>query len=104
MAGLSDFLAALRRVDRLLDLEEKQAKAIANLQDQINDLALRVTRLETRDEVVIARAEAAAGMAAMHAATSALSDISRRLGRIEERTERHTLPSSVKSRRLPKPD
>lgn len=102
MPSVSDLWALLKKVDRLLELEEKQAKAIAGLQDQINDLTTRVTKLETRDEVLIARAEAAAGMAAMGAATASMSDISRRVGALEERTAPVILPSPTRSKRLPK--
>jgi hypothetical protein len=81
VASIGDLWSLVKKVDRLLDLEEKQSKAIAGLQDQVNDLNARVTRLETREEIVVVEAKGAAGVAAM----GAMSDISRRVGALEER-------------------
>jgi hypothetical protein len=91
----------LRKLEALLDLEDKHGRAIAGLQDQIDTLADRVTRLETRDEVLIAKAEAAAGMTAMGAATAAMSDLSRRVGGLETRAQIADAPEATQ--RLPKP-
>ncbi len=68
-----------KKVDRLLELEEKHGKAIVGLQDQIDALSIRVVKLETREEVLMERAKAAAGMGAM----AAMADVARRVGALE---------------------
>ena len=61
-------------------LIEAQAKEIATLKE-------RVTRLEAREEVLVAEARGAAAAAASGAASQHTSDLSRRLGILEERTQ-----------------
>ena len=83
---MMDAWAVAKKLDRLLELEERQGKAIASLQDQIDTLAQRMIRIESREEIVVAKAEAAAGMAAMGAATLSMADLARRIGGLEERS------------------
>jgi hypothetical protein len=74
-----------RRVESLFDTQAKQSEALADLQTQMIGLADRVTRLEAREEIVIAEAKGAASVAAMGAATAAMADLARRIGGLEER-------------------
>ena len=86
--GVSDFLNLLRSVDRLLTLEAKHGKAIETLAAEVEKLKDRVTSLEAREEVIIVEAKAAASGAATQVAIASVSDIARRIGRLEERSER----------------
>lgn len=89
--ALSDLLKALRAVDQLLALDEKYRKAFEKLTADIDGLKERVTRLETREEIVVEKAKAAAGVAATQVAITSVSDIARRVGRLEERNEQKRL-------------
>ncbi|HEY1930394.1 MAG TPA: hypothetical protein VGG99_00125 [Acetobacteraceae bacterium] len=53
MAWLGELLAALRRFDRLMQIEQKHGQ-------KIDELDERQRRAEAREEILIARAEAAA--------------------------------------------
>ena len=79
MTSIGDAWAIIKKVDRLLDLEEKQSKAIAGLQDQLDALTDRVTRLEAREDIVVAEAKGAAGVAA----AGAMAELARRIGVLE---------------------
>lgn len=83
--GVGDFVNLLRSVDRLLTLEAKHGRAIEKLEAEITALKDRVTRLEIRGEIVIVEARAAAGTAAMQVASASISDVARRIGRLEGR-------------------
>lgn len=87
-----------RKLDALLQLEAKQGEAIRQIRDELALLKDRVTRLETRDEVLIARAEGAAATAAAMAASGALTDMARRIGAMEERTRMLALAPPEKKR------
>jgi len=93
--GVGGFLELLRSVDRLLSLEAKHGRAIERLALEIDTLKDRLTRLETREDVLVAEARTAANAAATQVAIASVSDISRRIGRLEERSEQ---------RRLERPD
>ncbi len=54
------------------------------MQNAIDELARRIAQIETREEVIIARAEGASRAAAMSSATASLAEIARRLGAVEE--------------------
>jgi hypothetical protein len=101
VASIGDLWNLVKKVDRLLELEEKQSKATVGLQEQVNELTARITRLEAREEIVVAEAKGAAGVAAMGAATAALADLSRRVGAMEERTR---IPPPPRAKRLKPPD
>ena len=84
--SVADLIKLLRSIDQLFTLETKHGKAIEKLADDINRLNDRVTRLEAREEMTIVEARAAAGVAATSVAIATVSDVSRRIGRLEERT------------------
>lgn len=86
--GVGSFVNALRGLDRLLTLEAKQGAAIEKLAAELDALKTRVVRLETREELVITEARAAASAAASHVVVASFSDVSRRVGMLEERTAR----------------
>lgn len=89
--SVGDFIKLLRSVDRLLTLEAKHGKAIEKLEAEIDKLRDRVTRLETREDMVIIEARAAAGTAATQVAIASVSDIARRIGQLEARSGRQRL-------------
>ncbi len=75
------------KVDRLLDLDEKHGRSIAALQDQVDALANWVTKLEAREEIVVAEAKGAAAAAAMGATNTVMADLARRVGGLEVRDQ-----------------
>ena len=83
--AVPNIIELLRSVDRLLGLEAKHGKAIERIERDIESLKERVARLEIREEVTIAEAKSAASAAATQVAIASVSDISRRIGRLEER-------------------
>ena len=83
---LADLVKLIRNVDRLLSAEAKHGQAIEKLATEISTLKDRVTRLEAREDVIIAQARSAASAAATQVAIASVSDISRRIGRLEERS------------------
>ena len=85
---LTDFVKLIRNVDRALTAEAKHGQAIEKLATEIGTLKDRVTRLEAREDVIIAEARSAAGAAATQVAMASVPDISRRIGRLEERSGR----------------
>ncbi|TCZ56314.1 hypothetical protein [Roseicella aquatilis] len=87
-----NWIAILRKIDSLGQLEEKHGEAIRRLSAELEGLKDRVARLELRDEVLIARAEGAASTATVMAASSSLSDLARRIGTLEERSRTRALP------------
>lgn len=91
MFGVGDVLRLLRSVDRLLALEKQQERAFDKIGAEIAELKGRVTRLEAREEVIIVEARAAAGGAATQVAIASVSDMARRIGKLEERSEQRRL-------------
>jgi recombinational DNA repair protein RecR len=87
-----EWLKALAAVDRLLDLEETLTATIDKHTAEIEQLKERITRLEAREEVIIAEAKGAAGAAA----SVLMAELARRIGVLEERT--------TQARRLPPPE
>jgi hypothetical protein len=79
-------LDALRAVDRLLQLEAKLTALIEAQTKEIQALKDRVTKLEAREEVLIAEAKGAAAAAASAVASQHVVEIARQVGAIEERT------------------
>jgi hypothetical protein len=76
----------LRRVDQVLQAEVRM-------------LGERVAKLEAREDLLVAEAKAAAAAAATQVSIASVSDIARRIGRLEERSERGRL----EARDQPKP-
>lgn len=77
-----------RKVHGLLEAQEKTARATAALDEDIQALKIGVERLKGREEVLIARAEAAASGAATVVASNTAADTARRIGALEERARR----------------
>jgi len=92
--GVGDLVKLFRSVDRLLTLEAKHGKAIEKLEAEIDKLQDRVTRLETREDIVIIEARAAASAAATQVAIASVSDVARRIGQLEARGGRQRLDDS----------
>ena len=95
------WLDTVRTVDRLLTLEKSHRELIDKQGQDIQALKDRLTRLEesvkAREEILIAEAKGAAASVGSAAAAQHVSDVSRRLGILEERTREQ--PS-----RLPPPN
>jgi hypothetical protein len=68
-------------------LEEKLTVMINKQKDEIEQLGQRITRLEAREEVMIAEAKGAASAAA----SLSMSELARRIGVLEERTQSRRL-------------
>jgi hypothetical protein len=71
------FWKLAQKVQSLLESQEKTAKAIAALDEDLRSLKLEVERLKAREEVVVARAEAAASGAAMVVVSNTVADTAR---------------------------
>jgi hypothetical protein len=84
-----------RKVESLFETQAAQSRIFAAQEKQIADLADRLTRLEAREEIVVAEAKAAASVAAIGAATSAMADIARRVGGLEERSRQDIGPKRI---------
>lgn len=85
----SAVLDAFRRLDRLLELEKKHGTLIERLDQRLDQLAERIQRLEVREEVLIARAQATvAGTAASGVASQHVSELARLVGGLDERVKR----------------
>ena len=69
-------------------LEKKHSDLIAGLGKEIRTLADRVTHLEAREAMLIVEAKAAASTAASVAASAHLSELSRQVGILDERTRK----------------
>jgi hypothetical protein len=89
--GLGDLVNLARKVDRLLEFEAKYGAAFDALEAKIAALSDRVTKLETREELLTERARSAASTTASVVASAAVSDLALRIGRPEERSAAHRL-------------
>ena len=87
-------LELLRKMDALLRLEDNHGAAIRRLDTAIASLTERVARLEAREELMVAKAEGAAGSAAATAVAMSIADLARRIGALDERTRRLSSPGS----------
>jgi len=87
-----DLLGLFRKLDSLMQLEAKHGAAIQRLEADMVALQDRVTRLETREAVLIAEAKGAAAAAATVATTSTVADLAHRVGGLEERSRSARLP------------
>lgn len=72
-------------MDRAFEVQEKHAAAIQKLNDAMSALERRVIILEQREEVIIAKCQGAAAAAATVAGATAMADLARRIGAMEER-------------------
>ena len=81
--GIGGAWAVLRKVDRLLQLEEEHGKAISELGTQLLLLDRRLSHLESRQDVVVNEAKAAARSASYEATQGVVSDLARRIGLLE---------------------
>ena len=88
------FWRLAQKVQSLLESQEKTAKAIAALDEDLRSLKLEVERLKAREEVVAARAEAAASGTAMVVVSNTVANTARRLGALEERARTLLPPGS----------
>lgn len=78
MAWFSDIFWAIRKLDGLMRVEQAHGALI-------KELGERQSRSEAREEILVAKAEAAAATAASVAASQHVSDLARRLGNLEAR-------------------
>ncbi len=85
MPSLADVWRIAKKIDSLLELEERQNRSLAILADRLSALERRMDRLEAREEIVVAKAEGAARSAAAIAGASSIADIARRVGVLEGR-------------------
>jgi len=85
--GIGGAWALLRKVDRLLQLEEEHGKAISELGTQLLALDKRLSHLESRQDVVVNEAKAAARSASYEATQGVASDLARRIGVLEGGTK-----------------
>ena len=81
--GIGGAWALLRKVDRLLQLEEEHGKAIADLGTQLLALDRRLSHLESRGDLVVNEAKAAARSASYEATQGVTADLARRSGALE---------------------
>ena len=82
------WVRAVAAAERLFRLEEKHSALIEAQAKEIQALKDRVTRLEAREEVLIAEAKGAAAAAASAAASLHVAELARHVGAIDERTRR----------------
>jgi hypothetical protein len=89
----------LRTLDRLLDLERKHGDLIEAHAKKLQELADRITKLETREDVLISEAKSTASSAASAAVNQNLTNLALRVGALEERTRSGgtPLPPSIKN-------
>jgi hypothetical protein len=81
------WLEAIRSLDRLLSMEASLRKVIEKQADEIQDLKDRVTKLEAREEIMVAEAKGAASAVASAVASQHLATIARDLGRLQGHVE-----------------
>jgi hypothetical protein len=85
--GVGDIVGLLRTVDRLLELEKKHGTLIEAQAKELKDLAARVTRLESREEILVAEAKGASAAVASAVAAQHLVEMAQRIGALDERTK-----------------
>lgn len=81
-----DWLRLASAAERLMGLEARHVALIDAQAKEIQALKDRVTKLESREEILIAEAKGAASSAASAAVTQNLTRLALRLGALEERT------------------
>jgi hypothetical protein len=82
---ISTLITLTDKVRGLLDSQQKTSAAITRMSEDIASLRLEVERLKAREEVLIARAEAAAQSAASAVAVHNTAELARRIGGLEAR-------------------
>jgi type IV pilus biogenesis protein CpaD/CtpE len=89
-----EWLKVARTIDRLLTLETKHTSLLEAQAKDIQTLKDRVTKLEAREEVLIAEAKGAAAAVAATIASHHVADLAQKVGAINERTRylRRLLP------------
>ena len=84
-----DFLSGARAVDRLFQLEKKHGAILEAQASELQMLKDRLTALEhhvtAREDIMVAEAKGAAAATGSAVAAPHVSEISRRLGGMEER-------------------
>jgi hypothetical protein len=100
--AIRDWLGIARTLDHLLQLDEKYRRLFEAVTLRLDAIDVRLARLETREEIVVAKAEAAAMSASTIAASHALADLARRLGATDERVPR--VEGNPRRKRLPRGD
>jgi K+/H+ antiporter YhaU regulatory subunit KhtT len=85
--ALATAYEVLKRAEALLNLEKTHGALIEKNAREIRELADRLTKLESRLEIMVAEAKGAAASAASAAVAQNLIEIGRRLGALEERTQ-----------------
>jgi hypothetical protein len=95
-------LSGARALDRLFQLEKKHGAILEAQAAEIQAIKDRLTKLEehvrAREEILVAEAKGAAAAVGSSVAAQHVSDISRRLGGLEERMR------GMENPRLPPPD
>lgn len=81
-AGAGGLFKLALRVMRILETQDKQSRLIESQARQIETLQNAVLVLQAREETLLAKAEAEA----IRAAAITVTDLARRVGRIEERS------------------
>ena len=80
---LPELWRVVRKIDSLTGLEAKHDRELDMLRAEMADMRARVTRLEAREDIVVAEAKGAAGVAAGAATSAYLSDLVRRVTLLE---------------------
>jgi hypothetical protein len=80
-----EWLKVARTIDRLLTLETKRTSLLEARAKEIQSLKDRPTRLEAREEIVVARAKGAAAAASV-VASQHIAGLARHMGTLDERT------------------
>lgn len=88
------WLRAARAIDSVFQLEKKHTALLEAQAKEIQDLKDRVTKLEAREEILIAEAKGAAAAAA----GAVVAQLAREIGALDERTRRLAPPSEGGSR------
>jgi hypothetical protein len=92
----------LRKIDRMLALEDSHGKIIRKQAEEIQELKDRMTKLETlvqaREDILVAKAEGAAAAAASAAVSQNIAGLSHGLGKLEARLD------GITQGRLSRPD
>ncbi len=81
--GIGSVWSLFRKLDGLLQVEEIHRRLIADLNDQMVALDRRLLHLESRQDIVVNEAKAAARSASYEATQGVAADLARRIGALE---------------------
>jgi hypothetical protein len=81
--ALGDAWRLFKTVERLIEFEAKQSQALEAVKAGLLDLERRVTRLESREDLVVSEARSAARAGAADAMQGVILRIGERLGALE---------------------